>query len=242
MGGAAGPMPEADHSDHEHPHRDVTAADRQTLNKLRTAFLRSAQPAGRAERAAELAAQYAKVQVFDSAGYYYEEAAKARPSEQYRQLAADQYFEALGFAATPERAQVLGQKAQTLYQKVLEANPQNLAAKTNLAMTYVTSPQPMQGIMLLREVLAADPTNAQALYNLGVLSLQSGQNDKAVGRFTELVKAHPSHVNGNFYLGVAQAREGKTAEARAAFERTLTLSKEPSLRASVEQELAKLPR
>lgn len=232
----AGPA-ESDHS-----HREVTVADRQTLNRLRTALAQPAPPATRANRAAELAAQYGKVQVFDSAGYYYEQAAQAQPSEKYWQLAADQYFEALGFAATPERAQALGQKAQNLYQKVLEANPQNLAAKTNLAMTYVSSPQPMQGILLLREVLAADPTNAQALYNLGILSLQSGQNDKAVGRFTDLVKAHPSHVNGNFYLGVALAREGKPAEARTAFERTLTLSKEPSLRASVEQELAKLPR
>ncbi len=226
----------------EHPHRELSATDRQELSKLRAAFRAETFPASRAGRAAELAGKFAQAQLYDSAGYYYEQAALARPGEKYTQLAADQYFEAFGFAATPQRGEQLSKKTQTLYQEVLKANPTNLRAKTNLAMTYVASPQPMQGIFLLREVLAADPSNELALYNIGMLSMQSGQTDKAVGRFQELVKAHPKNLNGHFYLGVTLAQLGKAAEARTAFEQTLALSPDPQLRASVEQELAKLPK
>ena len=226
----------------EAPHRTLNSADQLAIAKLRVAFRAETKPASRAGRAAELAEKFTQAQQFDSAGYYYEQAAAARPGEKYAQLAADQYFEAFGFAATPQRGEQLSKKAQDLYQQVLKANPTNLRAKTNLAMTYVASPQPMQGIFLLREVLAADPTNEAALYNLGMLSLQSGQTDKAVGRFQELVKAHPKNLNGHFYLGVALAKTKQPEAARAAFERTLTLSPDPQLRASVEQELARLPK
>ncbi len=238
---------EADH-DHapagatpEAPHRALSATEQQAIAKLRTAFRAEIRPANRAGRAAEIAEKFRQGQQFDSAGYYYEQAAAARPGEKYLQLAADQYFEAFGFAATPQRGEVLSKKAQSLYQQVLKASPTNLRAKTNLAMTYVASPQPMQGIFLLREVLATDPTNEAALYNIGLLSLQSGQHDKAVGRFEELVKAHPKNLNGHFYLGVARANTKQYGPARAAFTHLLTLSPDPQLRASVEQELAKLP-
>ncbi len=224
------------------PHRQLAPADEQAIAKLRVAFRTETRPASRAGRAAELAQKLTQTQQFDSAGYYYEQAAAARPGEKYLQLAADQYFEAFGFAATPERGEQLSKKAQDLYQQVLTANPTNLHAKTNLAMTYVASPQPMQGIFLLREVLAADPTNEAALYNIGMLSLQSGQTDKAVGRFEELVKAHPQNLNGHFYLGVALAKTKQPAAARVAFEQLLARSPDPQLRASVEQELAQLPK
>jgi tetratricopeptide (TPR) repeat protein len=226
----------------EAPHRTLAPADAQAILKLRAAFRAETRPASRAGRAAELAEKLTQTQQFDSAGYYYELAAAARPGEKYLQLAADQYFEAFGFAATPQRGTALSRKAQDLYQQVLKANPTNLRAKTNLAMTYVASPQPMQGIFLLREVLAADPVNELALYNLGMLSLQSGQTEKAVGRFEELVKAHPRNLNGHFYLGVALAKTDQPGPARAAFERLLSLSPDPQLRASVEQEMAKLPK
>ena len=224
----------------EHPHREVSAAEQATLAKLRKAFRASASPNARAGSAAELAGQLAQTQQYDSAGFYYEQAALARPGEKYELLAANQYFEAFGFAATPQRGKELATKAQTLYGAVLKNNPANLDAKTNLAMTYVASPAPMQGVLLLREVLATDPTNAPALYNLGMLSMQSGQMEKAVGRFLALVKAHPDHLNGNFYLGVTLAQTKQPAEARRAFEKTLALSPDPQLKAAVEQELAKL--
>ena len=75
---------------------------------------------------------------------------------------------------------MLGGEDPGAVRKVLNKNPDNLDAKTNLGMAYMATENPVKGVTLFREVLAADPRNEKALYNLGMLSIQSGQYDKAV--------------------------------------------------------------
>ncbi len=223
----------------EQPHMAATPAQQKELAQLRTKYA-AADAAAKTRLAGDLAEKYAAVNKFDSAGYYYEQVAVARPGEQAWKRAADQYFEAFSFAANEERAKQLSAKARELYERVLKNNPDNLDAKTNLGMAFMASENPVQGVVLLREVLATDPRNEKALYNLGVLSLQSNQADKAVERFRELVKYHPENESGQFYLGVALAQTGNRAEARKVFTEVKKNSTDPALSASVDQELQKL--
>ncbi|UYZ58763.1 tetratricopeptide repeat protein [Hymenobacter latericus] len=236
---SSGPVPASQGVTAQQPHTMASAEQRKGLNTL-VARYRSAQGAAKLTVATDLAKQYQSVQRFDSAGYYYEQVAQAKPGEQAWKRAADQYFEAYSFAATEERAKMLGGKARELYEKVLKQNPQNLDAKTNLGMALMASENPVQGIMMLREVLAADPKNEKALYNLGILALQSNQPDKAVERFQELVKVNPKNVNGMFYLGVSLAQSGKKEDARQTFLKVKSLSNDPGLLTSVNEELQKL--
>ena len=222
------------------PHTAATREQRQQLNSLLAQFGQATDAAAKARAATQVARAYQNVQRFDSAGYFYEQVATLQPGPQATQQAADAYFQAYSFASSTERQQLLGGKARELYAKVLAKQPDNLDAKTNLGMAYMSSDNPVQGITLLREVLAADPRNEKVLYNLGILAVQSGQYDKAVQRFQELVKVNPKNVNGQFYLGVTAARTGAKAEARAAFLAAKSLSADPALAASVEEELAKL--
>ena len=222
------------------PHTSATTAQRSEINRLLTQFAAGKNLVERAGVATTLAARYERVERFDSAGYYYEQAAALQPSAQHLQRAADSYYQAFSFAATQERQLLLGGKARDLYMKVLAANPGNLDAKTNLGMTYMVSDNPVKGISLLREVIAADPRNEKALYQLGILAVQSNQMDKAVERFKELVKVNPNNVNGQFYLGVVSARTGANDQARQAFLKAKSLSNDPALAASVAEELAKL--
>ncbi|WP_231402894.1 tetratricopeptide repeat protein [Hymenobacter guriensis] len=223
----------------EKPHMSATPTQQKELAKLRARYT-AANASTKLQLASELAAKYAAVTKFDSAGYYYEQVAVARPGEQAWKKAADQYFEAFSFAATEERAKTLSAKARELYERVLKNNPDNLDAKTNLGMAYMASENPVQGVVLLREVLATDPRNEKALYNLGVLSLQSNQAEKAVERFRELVKYHPENESGQFYLGVSLAQTENRAEARKVFTQLKQNSTDPALSASVDQELQKL--
>ena len=200
------------------------ATDTQTKNRL----------------AAELAAAYATASKYDSAGYYYEIAANARGGEKSYKKAGDAYYEAFTFAATQQRASELGEKARNMYEQVLKNNPSDLDAKTNVAMTYIASSNPMQGIMLLREVIATDPNNQKALFNLGILSIQSNQYDKAVERFRNLVAVNPQHVEGTFYLALSLANTGEKEEAKDLFNKVKGMSKDPALNTSVDEELAKL--
>ena len=190
--------------------------------------------------ASQLADAYYKASKYDSAGYYYEEAAKARPGETTYKKAGDSYYEAFTYAPTQERAGELGAKARDMYTQVLKNNPSDLDAKTNVAMTYIATTNPMQGIMLLREVISADPNNEKALFNLGVLSMQSGQYDKAAERFQKLVSLNADNVEATFYLGVSLAKTGKREEARALFNKVKGMSNDPALEASVEEALAAL--
>ena len=223
------------------PHTTATPAQRQELNSLLKQFAAAAgTPARQAAAATLLARRYENVQRFDSAGYYYEQVAAAQPGPRALQQAADAYFQAFSFASSDARIKLLGGKARELYTKILAQNPNNLDAKTNLGMAYMASDNPVQGVTLLREVLAADPNNEKALYDLGILAVQSNQYDKAVERFQQLVKVNPRNVNGQFYLGVTSARTGAKEQARAAFLAAKSLSNDPALAASVEEELAKL--
>ncbi|QKG51483.1 tetratricopeptide repeat protein [Hymenobacter sp. BRD67] len=221
------------------PHTQATAAQRQELNTLLAQY-RAASTGSRRQVATTLAARYSAVERFDSAGYYLAAVAATQPSEKAWQQAADAYFQAYSFAASAERKKMLGDKARELYDKVLAANPNNLDAKTNLGMAYMSSDNPVKGIGLLREVLEQDPKNEKVLYNLGILAIQSNQLDKAVERFSQLVQVNPKNVNGQFYLGVVLARTNRGIEARAAFQKAKSLSADPALAASVDEELAKL--
>lgn len=222
------------------PHTSATAAQRQELARLLAEYKAAPNAVARAAVAINLARRYNGVERFDSAGYYLEQVALSKPSAQNWQQAADAYFQAFSFAASNERVKLLGGKARELYAKVLKDEPGNLDAKTNLGMAYMASDNPVQGVALIREVLATDPRNEKALYNMGILAVQSNQFDKAVIRFQDLVKVNPKNVNGQFYLGVTLARTGAKGPAKAAFLTAKSLSADPALAASVDEEIAKL--
>ena len=222
------------------PHTTTSPAQRQELTRLLAEYEAAPNAAAKATAATTLARRYNSVERFDSAGYYLEQVALAKPTAQNWQQAADAYFQAFSFAASDERVKLLGGKARELYVKVLKEQPGNLDAKTNLGMAYMASDNPVQGVTYLREVLAADPRNEKALYNMGILAVQSNQFDKAVKRFQDLVKVNPKNVNGQFYLGVTLARTGAKEEAKQAFLAAKSLSNDPALAASVEEQIAKL--
>ncbi|NML66389.1 tetratricopeptide repeat protein [Hymenobacter sp. RP-2-7] len=223
------------------PHTQATAEQRRALDE-QLAQYRAAPAAGRPAMAMNLAARYAAVQRFDSVGYYLTTVAQAQPSEKAWQRAADAYYQAFSFATTPERRELLGKEARDLYDKVLADNPNNLDAKTNLGMAYMSSENPVKGITLLREVLEQDPRNQKVLYNLGILAIQSNQYDRAAERLGQLVQINPNSVEGQFYLGVSLARLRRVAPAEAAFDKAKSLSNDPALAASIEEEMAKLRR
>jgi len=222
------------------PHTQANASQRHELNDLLAQY-KAAPAATQLAVATKLAASYTTVQRFDSAGYYLATVAQAKPSEKAWQQAADAYFQAYSFASSEERKKMLGTRARELYDNVLTTNPNNLDAKTNLGMAYMSSDNPVKGISLLREVLAQDPKNEKVLYNLGVLAIQSNQFDKAAERFAQLIKVNPNNVEGQFYLGVTLARTNRAAAAKAAFLKAKSLSQDLALAASVDEEIAKLP-
>ncbi|GAB3329573.1 hypothetical protein GCM10027429_05660 [Marivirga atlantica] len=181
-----------------------------------------------------LAALYSSVNKLDSAAKYVELSATDK------ELIGDAYYEAFTFAVSPEKANSLGEKVRKYYAEILEEDASRLDLKTKIAMTYVSSENPMSGIMMLREVIEQEPTNEEALFNLGILSIQSGQYDKAIGRFETLLANHPKNEQAEFYLALSYFNDNRPEDARRLFQKIKNTSKDEQVLAAVESYLNEL--
>lgn len=177
---------------------------------------------------------------FDSSAWFAEEAAKFFNTTESWIKAGNQYYQAYTLALDQTKQNRYAEKTREYYKKVLDADPKNLEVKTKMAMTYLSSQSPMQGITMLREVLAADPKNELALFNMGMLSIQSGQNERAIERLSELVEINPNHTQGHLLLGIAWMNTGDKAKAKAQFEKVKQMDKDPAVIATVDSYLKDL--
>ena len=187
-----------------------------------------------------LANLYQEAGKFDSAAWFAEEASAFFNTLESWTKAGDLYYQAYTFAIDQAKQDQLAEKVREFYTMVLKESPKNLGAKTKMAMTYVSSSSPMQGIMMLREVLQEDPKNQLALFNLGMLSIQSGQYDKAIDRLEELVKINPAYSQAQLLLGIAWMEKGNKTKAKAQFEKVKNMDKDPSVQATVDSYLKDL--
>lgn len=165
--------------------------------------------------------------------YYYEEIAKSESTEQNWINAAFRYFDAFKMTGDSLKRTYFVNKAIDSYKKVIEINPKNYDAKTDLGVCYAEgSSNPMQGILMLREVTEQAPDHLMAQYNLGVLSVKSGQLDKAVGRFEKVLEIDPTIEDARFLLGKTYMQMGNNALAMKNLE---TLKKESKNKALVKE-------
>lgn len=187
-----------------------------------------------------LASLYRQSSRFDSAGWFSEEAAKVFNTPESWIKTGDDYYQAYTLAIDESKQDAYAVKARSFYQKVMDENPSNLEVKTKMAMTYLSSSNPMQGITMLREVLRKDPQNELALFNMGMLSIQSRQFDKAVERLSQLVKINPTHIQGQLLLGIAYMNMGDNDHAREQFNLVKEMDKDPAVQATVDSYLNEL--
>ncbi len=186
-----------------------------------------------ANKLAAVSDAFFKFQKFDSAAVYAEKAAVVDASAANYLRAGDRYYEAYTFAVAGEKAAKLGEKTRFFYQKALELNPNYTLAKANMAMTYVNTENPMQGITMLREILDQDPTNEVALFNMGILSIRSNQYGRAVQRFSQIIANNPDNVKAKFYLAVSLLETGKPDEAQKLLKEVKNKEKDPIIQKAI---------
>ncbi|MFD2572535.1 tetratricopeptide repeat protein [Spirosoma soli] len=216
---------------HEKP---ITAEQQKRLDDLRVQFAATT-PAEKEAVGEKIIALFREATRYDSAAHYAELLAIAQPSERNFLKAGDEFFEAYTFAVDEKKTAALGEKTRNYYQKALAKNPNLLTAKANMAMTYVNTDTPMQGIMLLREVLQQEPTNELALFNLGLLSMRSNQYDRAIDRFRQILVNNPANRKAQFYLGISLAEAGQKAEAKKVLAQVKEQEKDPQILAAIRE-------
>lgn len=179
--------------------------------------------------------------MFDSAAYYLEKALEVNTQDlTLVEEAGKAYYEAYSFALDKNKVENLAEKTRFYLNQVLEKDPSRLDLKTKVAMTYVSSANPMQGITMMREILEEDPQNEDGLFNMGVLSMQSGQYKRAAERFEELVKYHPDNLQGQFYLAVSYFESNEKNKAKAQFEAVKKMTQDPMILESIQTYLDRL--
>ncbi|MBS1682407.1 MAG: peptidase [Bacteroidetes bacterium] len=217
-------------------HASVPQALLQSIKNLRVQFAKSTDEKN-AIFADSLQSLYRQASQFDSAAWFGEKAATFFNTTKSFLKAGTNFYDASTFAMDAQKQKALAEKARLWLGKVVEANPKNYEARIKVAMTYLSSGAPMQGIGQLRGVLAEDPKNELALFNMGMLSVQSGQNSKAIDWLKQLEEVNPNHIQGELLLGVAYANENRKNEAKAQFEKVKKMSSDPAVQSTVESYL-----
>lgn len=187
-----------------------------------------------------LANLYKEKSLYDSAGYYLSLAADRSEESSWDEKTGNAYFEAFTFALDPKKVEATAEKVRDFLGSVLDKDPSRNDLKSKIAMTYVSSSNPMQGIMMLREILEEEPTNEDALFNMGILSIQSGQYKRASERFEELIQYHPGNLQGQYYLGVSYFEAKQRNKARAQFEAVKNMTDDEMILESVQSYLDRL--
>ncbi|PSL32763.1 tetratricopeptide repeat protein [Dyadobacter jiangsuensis] len=219
-------------SSKSHDGAALTPDQQKVVDQLKSGF----NQAGDKDKVAagiKLSDEFAKLQKFDSAAFYAEKVALLSPAIENLMRAGDRYYEAYGFAVDEQKAKNLGIKTREYYQKAIDQNPGLLTAKANMAMTYVNTENPMQGILMLREVIDADPTNELALFNLGILSMRSNQYSKAADRFRQILTNNPKNTKAKFYLGLSLVELGDKEQASKVLSEVKKEEKDPVIQQAI---------
>ena len=219
-------------SPQSHDGATLSPDQQKIVDQLRSGFTQ----AGDKEKVAaglKLSDKFAQLQKFDSAAFYAEKVTLLSPTIENLVRTGDRYYEAYGFAVDDPKAKNLGTKTREYYQKAIDQNPGLLAVKANMAMTYVNTENPMQGILMLREVIDTDPTNELALFNLGILSMRSNQYSKAADRFRQILTNNPANTKAKFYLGLTLVELGDKEQARKILSEVKKEEKDPVIQQAI---------
>ncbi len=234
------PGEEAPSADFSEQHASVISSEGQAdIDRLKNNFKEGTE-GKRIDIADSLASVYLSYNRYDSAAVYLEYLAENDPVPVRFEKAGDAYYESFGFAMDREKASRLGEKARYFYNRILEEQPRRYDLRNKIAMTYVSSANPMQGITMLRQILEEDPENEPAISNLGMLSIQSGQYERAREYFENLVSINPRNLKGQFYLGLSYYELGQKEDARKQFELVKSMEDDPAVIATADGYLKEL--
>lgn len=216
------------------PHLQLSEQQSDELNKIRNSSK------GPLDIYQDLSVFFAGVNMFDSSAFYAEKRALELNNEQDWLMAGDYYYQAYSLSLNPVTQEEFAEKARAAYQKALEINPNQLHARTNTAMTYVTSASPMQAIMMLRQVLDINPRYVPAIMSMGALSMQSGQYDKAVSRFEQALTIDEGNLNAQLGLAYSLIETGEKDRAKSILEGLSKIGLDEVLQNEVDKTLESL--
>ena len=111
------------------------------------------------------------------------------------------------------------------YEAVLELEPENVSAMTNLGVAYYNTGQLDQAIIQYQNALELAPDDADIHSNLAAAYVQTNQLDKAQGEYQRAVELKADLAEAWFGLGVVYIQLGQNDKAIEAFEKFIEYDK-----------------
>jgi protein O-mannosyl-transferase len=114
-------------------------------------------------------------------------------------------------------------EAISLYQKGLEAQPNNRQFHNNLANALRENGRLDEAIVHYERAVQIQPGSAEAQFNLGKALGLRGKQDEAIGRYKIALQVEPGFLPARMSLGNALLQQGKADLASAHFRRLLEI-------------------
>ncbi len=111
--------------------------------------------------------------------------------------------------------------AADLFRRAVTADPQNLAARRNLALALIQSGDLEGALEELRQGAEADPEDVWIHFDLGNAYLQKGLAEQAIRSFRRAVELAPDFTSAHFNLANALIGQERWDEARPHLETVL---------------------
>ncbi|MEM9887252.1 MAG: hypothetical protein AAF849_15270 [Bacteroidota bacterium] len=127
------------------------------------------------------------------AGHYAEKAALIEDTEEAWSIAGTTYAICTQRANTDKIKQFCTSKAFKAFESATSINPDNIQHKVNLALVYLETQNPMQGIQMLRNLNQQYPESVLVLMTLGRQALRTNQLERAGERFTKVLTIEPNN-------------------------------------------------
>jgi predicted O-linked N-acetylglucosamine transferase (SPINDLY family) len=114
-------------------------------------------------------------------------------------------------------------EAQTCFQALLQARPDDEHARTGLADVLLALGHYEQAAAAYRSLLAERPNDTALLLNLGIVLARQGQIDEAIATYRQALAINPQMTEALCNLGVTWARLGDHPAAVEAFRQALQI-------------------
>ena len=103
--------------------------------------------------------------------------------------------------------------AAAAFQRAVDAEPESLRARVNLASALAYSGSAPQAVEELNYVLEKEPDHEEALFNLGAIYRASGDWNRAVELLTRSLDVQPEDLGARYELGLAYRGLGQLETA-----------------------------
>ena len=153
-----------------------------------------------------------------------EEGYKVGVADNTRVGSLPEFTQGLSFKAAKAFAKGDWQAARIAYSQILEEDPRNALALTNLATVEHRSGDDESALGHLKRALEANPKIAQAWVLQGLIQFQKGDSNLAVSSLTRALHEDPLDPRAHNYLGVVVKEMGWLHGAEQELQRAIELS------------------